>query len=450
MNSRVTSKKRLWRSGIGLLTVLALLLVPVSLFAGGSAEVDGDEPVRLVFKALTWIKAEQDAQRELIDEWNANNPDIQVDLLPADWSTASQELLAGFETGDVPDIFHYAQPIIADWKNRGFLADLSPMLTDADLADVNDDVWAGLTSDDGEIIGVPIQYEVDVTYYNKDMFAQKGITPPTMDDPWTFDEMVEAARTLTDESAGVTGMAFPGLDHFGRVFTEVWAPKIGDPLVYTDDQGRYYLEVSDKSREFLRDMKRYLDEGVIPPEMLSPEAQNLGMDGLLQGKYAMIVGYGCWQRSMLLNEAVGMDAIDWGVAAPIQVNSTSIYGYIQTLSVPAASEHKEQAFEFLKWYWSPENVLKVAEVAFILPGRNSAVQSEELNTSEYSWDLVQEAGQYNVLPHYVLIPGWGQVTEGIGGTMFSEYFTGMKTLDEFIAKWERESTRILREANDQL
>ena len=156
----------------------------------------GDEPVTLVFKSLAWIKAEQDAQNKLIAQWNEEHPDIQVQIVSSDWGNASQELLTAFETGDVPDIFHYAQPIIADWKNLGFLEDLTPMLTEDDLADVNEDVWAGLKSDDGAIIGLPIQYEVDVTFYNKDIFEKYGIEPPTMDDPWTFDEMVEVAREL--------------------------------------------------------------------------------------------------------------------------------------------------------------------------------------------------------------------------------------------------------------
>ena len=52
-----------------------------------------------------------------------------------------------------------------------------------------------------------------------------------------------------------------------------------------------------------------------------------------------------------------------------------------------------------------------------MPGRNSSIQSEELNTSEYSWDLCQEAVQHNVLPEYVCLPGWGQATEGVGNTI---------------------------------
>ena len=425
--------------------VISVLLALVIASIPASSVVFADEPVKLVFKALTWIADEQRAQNELIDQWNSEHPEIQVQLAPADWSTASQELLTAFETGDVPDIFHYAQPIIADWKNLGFLEDLSPMLTDEDLADVNEDIWSGLTADDGSIVGVPIQYEVDVTFYDKDVFEKYGIEPPTMEDPWTFDEVVEIARQLQgSESEDYLGMLFPGPDHFGRVFTEVWAPKIGDPLVYQNDDGSYYMKLNDESIAFIGKIKELIDEGIISKDMLS--ANPPVVDNFLNGKAAMVVGYGCWYRSQFINEAEGTKGINWGVAAPIKVNDTNIYGYIQTLSIPSASKHKEEAMEFLKWYWSKENVLDVARAAYIMPGRNSAIEDESLNTPEYGWDLCQEAVSHNVLPDYVKLPGWGQVTEGVGNTILGEYFAGGATLEDTISNWEKQATRILNEA----
>lgn len=427
-----------------LVCVLTLaLLVSSSLCSTALA----DAPVTLVFKALTWIAAEQSAQNELIAEWNATHPDIQVQIAPADWSTASQELLTSFETGDVPDIFHYSQPIIADWKNLGFLEDLSPMLSEEDRADVNADIWSGLTADNGAIIGVPIQYEVDVTFYNKDIFEKYGIEVPTMENPWTFDEAVEIARQLHKaEGDDFYGMGFPGPDHFGRVFTEVWAPKIGDPLVYKQDDGSYLFKLGDESIAFIEKIRSLIDEGLISRDMLATGSNDIALAQFLNGKSAMIIGYGCWYRSQFINEAEGTEGVNWGVAAPLKINDTSIYGYIQTLSIPSASKHKEEAMEFLKWYWNPENTLKVAKAAYIMPGRNSSINDESLSTGEYAWDLCQEAVVHNVLPEYVKLPGWGQVTEGVGNTILGDYFAGNITLEQAVQQWETQANRILKEA----
>lgn len=441
-----------WRREVSLM-MTAVIMGGLLAGCGGSGDAEGSsqnggengkEPVKLTFKTLTWIKAEQEAQKAVIDEWNAAHPDIQVELQSADWATATNELLTAFETGDVPDIFQYAQPIIADWKDLGYLDDMSVMLTEEDKADVNADIWSGLTASDGSIVGIPIQYEVDVTFYNKEIFEKYNITPPTMEDPWTFDEMVEVARMI-QEKEGIQGMSFPGPDHFGRVFTEVWAPKIGDPLVYAKEDGSYEVKLNDESREFFKKIKALFDEGLISQSMLSTDANTIALNEFMGGKSGMLVGYGCWYRSQFINETEGMDAIDWGVAAPIAVNSTSVYGYIQTLSVPKDSKHKEEAYEFLKWYWNKENTLKIAKAAYIMPGRNSAIQDESLNTSEYAWDLCQQAVQKNVLPEYVKLPGWGQFTEGVALTLCSEYFTGTIDFDDFVSRFESEGTRILNE-----
>lgn len=428
---------------------VALFLSILMIASLALTTVASAEPVTLVFKALTWIADEQRAQNEIIAEWNATHPDIQVQIAAADWGTASQELLTAFETGDVPDIFHYAQPIIADWKNLGFLEDLSPMLSEEDIADVNQDIWGGLTSDSGAIIGVPIQYEVDVTFYNKDIFEKYGITPPTMEEPWTFDDAIEIARKLQGaEGADFMGMGFPGPDHFGRVFTEVWAPKIGDPLVYQNEDGSYYMKLSDESIAFIKKIRDLIEEGLISKDMLATGSNNVALSQFLNGKSAMIIGYGCWYRSQFINEAEGTEAVNWGVAAPLKINDTSIYGYIQTLSVPSAGKHKEEAMEFLKWYWNKENTMEIAKAAYIMPGRNSAIADESLNTSEYAWDLCQDAVQHNVLPDYVKLPGWGQVTEGVGNTILAEYFAGGSTLENAISNWENQATRILNEAGE--
>lgn len=410
--------------------------------AGGS-DAAGKVPVTITFKSLAWLKAEQEETRAKIDQWNKEHPEIQVELVQGDWSNASQDLLTAFETGDVPDIFHFAQPEVSDWKNLGFLADLRPMLTDEDIADVNADVWAGLTSDDGAICGLPIQYEVDATFYNVDIFKKYGIEPPTMEDPWTFDEMVEVARSLQGkEGADFQGMSFPGLNNFGRVFPEVWAAKIGDPLVYKDENGKYYMKLNDESIAFIGKIKELLDEGIIQESML--QLGDTALVEFLNGKSAMIIGFGCWYRTQFINEAEGTAGINWGTAAPIKINSTSVYGYVQTLSIPEKSKHKAEAMEFLKWYWSTENVLDVAKAAYIMPGRNSAINDPSLNTSEYAWDMCQEAVSHNIIPEYASIPGWGQASQ-VAATLFGEYFTGNLTLEDFVDRYESEVTRILQE-----
>ena len=51
-----------------------------------------------------------------------------------------------------------------------------------------------------------------------------------------------------------------------------------------------------------------------------------------------------------------------------------------------------------------------------------------------------------MLPEYVKLPGWGQVTEGVGNTILADYFAGNIGLDEAVKQWEKQANNILKEA----
>ena len=51
---------------------------------------------------------------------------------------------------------------------------------------------------DGTIYGIPMQYNTQYLYWNKDIFAEAGLDPEAP--PATFDEMVAYAEAMTDAS----------------------------------------------------------------------------------------------------------------------------------------------------------------------------------------------------------------------------------------------------------
>lgn len=184
------------------------------------APYSAENPAHITYKSLAWILAEQDETKKVIDEWNEAHPEIQVEYVQGDWGTVDQEMLTSFETGDVPDIFQYWTAPIQMWKERGFLADLTPMLDDEMKADVDQGVWGLMTSTDGKLTALPYQCEVDMIFYNKEMFKEKGIEAPTVEKPWTLDELIDAARLLNDETNDVKGIAVQGLNWAARFFND--------------------------------------------------------------------------------------------------------------------------------------------------------------------------------------------------------------------------------------
>src|SRR6476659_5066616 len=115
------------------------------------------------------------------------------------------ELASGKPSFDVIHVSYHVQK--RQFEKAGWLADMSgymkdPNLTAPDLVE-SDFSAAGLTyakNDKGQMLSLPWSVDYFILYYNKEMFAQKGVKVPQ-----TLDEMLAAAEKLTDEKAGIYG-----------------------------------------------------------------------------------------------------------------------------------------------------------------------------------------------------------------------------------------------------
>ena len=150
------------------------------------------EPVKIKIFQFKVEIAEQLAK--LIEEYEAANPHVTIELETvgggADYGAA---LRAKFNSDDKPDIF-----------NNGGFTDLDLWIEH--LEDLSDQPWVENAVDvakepmtkDGKLYGQPLNLEGYGFIYNKDLFAQAGIT--TL--PKTISELEQAAIKLQD--AGIT------------------------------------------------------------------------------------------------------------------------------------------------------------------------------------------------------------------------------------------------------
>jgi multiple sugar transport system substrate-binding protein len=97
-------------------------------------------------------------------------------------------------------------------KNK-WLEDLRPYLADAkltapdyDVADFAKGAIDYATQSDGRLDSMPINLDYFILYWNKELFAAKGVAVPK-----NFDELMAAAEKLNDQKAGVSGYVGRGL-----------------------------------------------------------------------------------------------------------------------------------------------------------------------------------------------------------------------------------------------
>jgi multiple sugar transport system substrate-binding protein len=121
------------------------------------------------------------------------------------------ELASGNPSFDVTHFsLHVSKRIIGTGK---WLEDLRPYLADAkltapdfDYADFGPGPKAAITQPDGRVDSLPVETDLWLVYYNKQIFKDHG-----MEMPKTFDEMLATARKLTDPAKNMYGFVGRGV-----------------------------------------------------------------------------------------------------------------------------------------------------------------------------------------------------------------------------------------------
>jgi multiple sugar transport system substrate-binding protein len=181
--------------GIGvLILMMALVLSACTGIAPQAAAPGGEQAAAGEATTITWAfwggPAELESANLVADAFMAEHPEIQIELWNQPWDdyfTKIQALWASGDTKVIPDVaFLWPTPRYAA---EGVLENLDPFI-EASGYDLND-YWPGLLESakfEGSVYGFPRDIEVNVIYYNKDMFDAAGVAYPA--DDWTWDDFL--------------------------------------------------------------------------------------------------------------------------------------------------------------------------------------------------------------------------------------------------------------------
>ena len=121
------------------------------------------------------------------------------------------EMASGRPSFDVVNVAMHVQKRLIE-KGR-WMEDLRPMIANPgltapglDMADFSPATVRAATGADGRVNVLPLNQDLFILFYNREMFDAAGLQAPK-----TFDEMMAAAAKLTDKSKGVYGFTGRGL-----------------------------------------------------------------------------------------------------------------------------------------------------------------------------------------------------------------------------------------------
>jgi ABC-type glycerol-3-phosphate transport system substrate-binding protein len=343
----------------------ASALVTLAACGGNSDDSSGDsgsnEKVTLKFQSLAFQKTTVDATKKIVADWNAANPNIQVEYVQGSWDSVHDQLVTQFQGGTAPDIIHDESADITGFINQGYLADLSPYLSQSTKDAVSQGVW-DTVSNDGKVYAAPTLLQSYVVFANTALLKQAGIT--ATGDSLSWDDLAADAKKLT--ASGKYGLGWGlksptatvlnlGMNFDAQFFDGTGRDakaKIGDPE----------LEVPKR----IHDMA-YTDKSIDPTSLTQSSSDVL--PSFYAGKTAMVVG-GNFTAQQILEEAP--KGFQWEVLPPLKGTSTKQAANPQTLSVPAEGKHIKQAAQFIDFYMKAENLAAVGQGDWLIPTTQAA------------------------------------------------------------------------------
>ena len=137
----------------------------------------------------------------MVEKFNKENEGkVQVEYIQGDWSTGETYIQSGAAAGGgIACVMDWWSGGAIDFYTKGWVLDLTPYMTPERRALMIEEQWKARTADDGAIVanGTVLEEPLLMVHYNPALLEAAGITPATVDDPWTWDELYANAKLLT-------------------------------------------------------------------------------------------------------------------------------------------------------------------------------------------------------------------------------------------------------------
>jgi len=387
----------------------------------GPQEQSGDGPVSLRFQSLAFQETTVAATKEIVDTWNAENPDIQVEYVQGSWDSVQDQLVTQFQGGTAPDIIHYESAAMTQFAEQGYLADLAGTFSEQVQASVPEDVWETVTIDD-QVIAAPTLLQSYVVFANRDLLEQAGVEVPS-GDTWTWDEFQAAADATTrgDVFGLGWGLGEPTAtmlslgQNFGAEFFQ------GSGAEATVEVGEAELEVPTRIHSMVYD-DRSLD-----PVTLTQSGSDV-LAGFLNGRYAMTV-QGSYNAQTLSEDAP--KDFNWIAMPLLEGESPAQAANPQTLSVSAQSPNAEQAAEFIDYFMQPDNLATVAQGDWLIPASSDAADVVATQTEGANgWSTILAGGEHLTAAPFQSATNYPQWKDQIATPAFQRYLGDEITAEE--------------------
>lgn len=410
------------------------LLIAGGILAGcGNGESSGktaDGKVKLVFWDENAGPQRTPIWETLIDRFNEENPDIEVEYVGLPKDSAKAKMDTAIAADDMPDVASVQTSWLPEFAIRDALLPLDDYLADSELNDLINEGAVNFNKEvvhDDKLYGIPYTQNLDVIWIRSDWFKDAGLEAPT-----SWDDFFNAAEEMTSDGhygytirGGAGGsfqlqrlmFAYSGMENY---FDADGKSVINDPkhVEFLEKYFDMYDKFTPKS-DITNDYKEMIagfDTGVV-----SMVHHNIGSFGEH-------------------NKAFEPDQFE---AIPLPKTSEGNYvaegGNTINVSIFKTTKNPEEAWKFTEFLNSAESQSYWNEEVGQIPTNSGVLDMDWIKDSAHiktAFEVYDDASTILYKPPFYL-PDYRSILDNIVDSGTQKVLSGESTVQEFLDEWAK-------------
>lgn len=331
-----------------MLMIVVFLLFAAGLIAGGMyvyRMLGGTKEATITY----WGLWENDATVQgVLSDFEAKNPKVKVQYVKQSPRQYRERLQSAISRDDGPDVFRFHNTWVAMLKNDLSLVPKT-IMTAADFSSTFYPVAAADLVAGQNIFGMPLMIEGLGLYYNEDLFAAAGVTPPT-----TWEDVLNIVPKLTVKKDNAITTSAIALGTTGNI--ENWSDILATMMM---QNGAKLIQPTSKEAEetmiFFRKFANPAD-----PVYTWNETLDNSIYAFATGRVAMILApswraFDIKEISSTANPNIRFKIIP----IPQLPGNTITWASYWVEGVSGKSKHQEAAWKFVQFLTSRETATKL-------------------------------------------------------------------------------------------
>jgi multiple sugar transport system substrate-binding protein len=398
---------------------------------------------------------------EEAEKFEGENPGIEwVQVEQAEGVSRLEQLLSLVAAGTPPDCARVESDVYRTFCKDDLLLGISANIkADPELS--KPDYWIQPQESDrcmyeGEWYGIGSCWVAPHFYYNKSLFDELGVEPPSNDpdEAWTWDEFLEIARQLTVDTngnhPGDAGFDVDNTDRWGVYWPTWWIPLHAavqsNGADWVDPEtGKIVLD-NPAAMEALQRVADLTLVHQVAPTAASFDALGMGEAQFLETKKVALYNTGSWALNWLWEIEGGLGT---GVLPKMTRPGTDMQAHI--IVIVKETEHPNEAWKLIRFLSLPWFQERYCQQGLWLPSQTALMADEAIarwctppiHPPGYELIVTEYAPKYG---HYLTMPaGYAKAAETALQPVFDQIWIGDAKAEDVLPAAVTEANQVMEE-----